>query len=61
MEGLGREEIREMRRFGDEMRRVGEEQRESRAEIRDLREESRAQREALLRMIDRLGPRGSAA
>jgi hypothetical protein len=54
VERLGREEIRELRRLGDE-------QRESRAEIRDLREESRAQREALLRMIDRLGPGNATA
>jgi len=65
---IGREEIRELRRFGDEMqrfgedqRRLGEEQREARTDIRDLREESRAQRQALLRMIDRLGPGGSTA
>ncbi len=58
---IGREEIRELRRFGDEMQRFGEEQREARTDIRDLREESRAQRQALLRMIDRLGPGGAAA
>ena len=31
------------------------------AELEDLREDSRAQRDALLRLIDRLGPSGSSA
>jgi hypothetical protein len=31
------------------------------AELQDLREDSRAQRDALLRLIDRLGPSGSSA
>jgi len=43
------------------MQRFGEEQRESRGEIRDLREESRALREALPRLVDRLGPGGAPA
>jgi len=58
---IGRDEIRELRRFGDEMQRFGEEQREARTESRDLREESHAHRQALLRLIDRLGPGGAAA
>ena len=40
VERIGREELRELRRFG--------------AEQRDLRDESRAQTRALLRVLDRL-------
>ncbi len=54
MERLGREEALELRRLGEEQRAFRDEQ-------KDLRAESRAQTQALLRMIDRLGPGGAAA
>ncbi|MGI8660699.1 MAG: hypothetical protein ACR2LH_06645 [Thermoleophilaceae bacterium] len=68
MERLGRDEATEIRRLAEEQRASREEQRAFREEQRafreeqqDLRAESRAQTQALLRMIERLGPGDAAA
>jgi hypothetical protein len=69
LERGGREIVRAFESFGGELREearlhrleLAEFREEMREELRDLREESRAQRNALLRLIDRLDNGGPAA